>query len=101
MVFFIVVRFHDCDFMQIKNFLQSIANQYSDSEYCNIVGTASDMQYFVKKCKENHIWFYKVCTFCVYKGVYFKIVFCKKADESAINNLITNKDLVLNASNPF
>lgn len=81
--------------------LKDIENTYSDSEYVNVVGTELDMMKFVKQCKKHHIWFYKVCTLFVYQGKRFKIVFLKKTDEQQIAKLIANKDLVLNASNPF
>lgn len=81
--------------------LKDIQNTYHDAKYCNVVGIASDMEKFVSECKQNRIWFYRVCTFFVYQGTYFKIVFLKKKDEPAIKNLIAGKNLVLNASNPF
>lgn len=87
--------------MTIKEFLQKIKNTYSDSEYVNVVGTESDMQNFAKECENNHIWFYRICTFFVYQGIRFKIVFLKKENEEQIKKLIKGKNLVLNASNPF
>lgn len=81
--------------------LKDIENTYSDSNQVNVVGIESDMSKFIKECKRNHIWFYKVCTFFVYQGKRFQIVFLKKKDQKTIKNLIKNKELVLNASNPF
>ena len=83
------------------NILKDIENTYSDKKQVNVVGLESDMTKFIEECKQNHIWFYRVCTFFVYQGKRFQIVFLKKRDEQAIKKLIQNKELVLNASNPF
>ena len=87
--------------MATISILKNIENTYSDSKQVNVVGLESDMSKFVKECTQNHIWFYRVCTLFVYQGKRFQIVFLKKKDEQAIKQLIVNKELVLNASNPF
>lgn len=87
--------------MVSKEFLQSIENTYSDDEYVNVVGGASDLVLFLNECLQENIWYYKVYTVCVYLGEYIKGIFLKKKDVKAIKQLIADKDLVLNASNPF
>ena len=87
--------------MATLNILKDIENTYSDSTQVNVVGLESDMNKFIEECKQNHIWFYKVCTFFIYKGKRFQIVFLKKKDQTMVKTLIKNKELVLNASNPF
>ncbi len=87
--------------MVTMQILKDIQGTYSDSKQTNVVGLESDMSKFVKECTQNHIWFYRVCTLFVYQGKRFQIVFLKKKDEKVIKKLIKNKELVLNASNPF
>ena len=87
--------------MATMQILKDVQGTYSDSKQINVVGLESDMSKFIKECKQNHIWFYKVCTLFFYKGKRFQIVFLKKKDQKAIKQLIKNKELVLNASNPF
>ena len=87
--------------MATMQILRDIENTYSDSTQVNVVGLESDMSKFIKECKQNYIWFYRVCTLFVYKGKRFQIVFLKKKDTKTIKQLIRNKELVLNASNPF
>ena len=87
--------------MATISILQDIQNTYSDSKQINVVGLESDMKKFIKECKQNNIWFYRVCTLFVYKGERFQIVFLKKQDQKKVKTLIKNKELVLNASNPF
>jgi len=88
--------------MVSKAFLKSIENnRQCKDEYVNIVGDGTDLCYFLNECLKNNIWFYKVYTVCVYMGEHIKGVFCKKEDIQAIKRLITNKNLVLNATSPF
>ena len=87
--------------MATMQILKNIQGTYSDSKQINIVGLESDMKKFIKECKKNHIWFYRVCTLFIYQGKRFQIVFLKKKDQKRIKQLIKNKELVLNASNPF
>lgn len=87
--------------MATISILKDIENTYSDSRQINVVGLESDMNRFIKECKQNKIWFYRVCTLFVYKGKRFQIVFLKKKDQQMVKKLIKNKELVLNASNPF
>lgn len=87
--------------MATMRILKDIENTYSDSTQVNVVGLESDMSKFIKECNKHKVWFYKVCTFFVYQGKRFQIVFLKKKDQKRIKQLIKNKELVLNASNPF
>ena len=87
--------------MATISILNDIKGTYSDSRHINVVGLESDMSKFVKECKQNNIWFYRVCTLFVYKRKRFQIVFLKKKDQTMVKNLIKDKELVLNASNPF
>ena len=87
--------------MATMRILKDIENTYSDSTQVNVVGLESDMSKFIKECNKHKIWFYRVCTFFVYQGKRFQIVFLKKKDQKRIKQLIKNKELVFNASNPF
>ena len=87
--------------MATISILRYIENTYSDSRQINIVGLESDMKKFIKECKQNNVWFYRVCTLFVYKRKRFQIVFLKKQDQQIVKTLIKDKELVLNASNPF
>ena len=66
--------------MSIENFLKEIENTYSDDEYVNVVGDASDMVNFLNECLRQNIWFYKVYTVCVYLGKQIKGIFLEKKD---------------------
>ena len=88
--------------MVSKAFLKSIENtRQCKDEYVNIVGSSTDLYSFLNECLQEDVWFYRIYTFCVYKGEYIKGIFCKKEDIQTIKQLIKGKDLVLNASNPF
>ena len=94
------------DIKASNEFLKSVEGKYDyktiGGGYINVVGTKAELFKFLTYAKKHKIWTYKVYTFCVYCGTFFKGIFCKQEDLQRIKKYVNQQDnLVLNASSPF
>lgn len=89
----------------IQAFLKKCDGTYDFKKYScgyfNVVGTEEELDKFIDFSKNNDIWTYRKYPFVVYMGINFYGIFCSVNDFERIKKYIEDKDLCLNASNPF
>lgn len=92
--------------MNVKTFIKSLENTYSDDEYFTVVGWDIELENLYEECKIRRISMEsKIYPVCVFKGVSIKGIFFSKDVESKIKKIIYENGgysrLVLNRKNPF
>ena len=92
--------------MNVKTFIKSLENTYSDDEYFTVVGWDIELENLIEECKIRHIPMEsRIYQVCVFKGTTIKGVFFDKDVENEIRKIVYENGgygrLVLNGQNPF
>ena len=92
--------------MNVKTFIKSLENTYSDNEFFNVVGWDIEIENFVEECRIRHIPMEsKPYPVCIFKGISIKGVFFDKDVENEVKKIVYENGgygrLVLNGQNPF
>ena len=92
--------------MNVKTFIKSLENTYSDDEYFTVVGWDMEVENLIEECKIRHIPMEtKAYQVCIFKGTTIKGLFFDKDVENEIRKIVYENGgygrLVLNGQNPF
>ena len=92
--------------MNVKTFIKSLENTYSDDKYFTVVGWDMEVENFVEECKIKHIPMEsRIYQICIFKGVSIKSVFFDKDVYDIVRKIVYENGgyarLVLNGQNPF